>query len=167
MSILIRPATNEDLPIITAIYNQAVKRRGQTADLETISVEDRIEWFREHSPERYPILVAEHENDTIGWIALSAYRQGRAALKSCVEVSLYLNELNTGRGVGSDMLASMIALARELGYENMLAFIIASNEKSKGLFAKYKFEIWGKLPNVVAYDNQHFDHYIYGRTLLR
>lgn len=167
MSIQIRPATIDDLPIIVAIYNQAIAKRGQTADLETVTIEDRITWFREHNQEQYPILVALDDNEIVGWISLSAYRQGRRALATCAEISLYIHEQRTGRGVGSDMLASMIAIARDLGYDNILAFIISSNEKSKGLFAKYKFELWGKLPNVVAYDGHHFDHHIYGRTLLR
>lgn len=165
MSLSIRPAVKEDLVHIIEIYNQAVLRKGLTADLDLVDLEDREDWFEEHSDERYPILVAVQDDRIIGWIMLSAYRKGRRALQRTIEVSLYIATSHIGRGVGTDLLNFIIPLAKQLGYQNMIAILISINERSVGLFAKYGFELWGRLPAIVEIDGQTFDHCIYGRRL--
>ncbi|MGL4854524.1 MAG: GNAT family N-acetyltransferase, partial [Lentisphaeria bacterium] len=47
-------ATIEDLPQIVDIYNSTVASRMVTADTHTISVESRIQWFHNHTPDKYP-----------------------------------------------------------------------------------------------------------------
>lgn len=42
-------ATINDLPEIVQIYNQTIAGRKATADLEPVSVADRIEWFKQHN----------------------------------------------------------------------------------------------------------------------
>lgn len=42
----IRHATETDLPAIVAIYNAAIPSCMATADLEPVSVESRLPWFR-------------------------------------------------------------------------------------------------------------------------
>ncbi|MCC6186830.1 MAG: N-acetyltransferase [Chitinophagaceae bacterium] len=165
MSITIRPAQLSDLPRIVAIYNQAISKKGMTADLKLQNVADKQDWFDQHKPEQYPIFVAIKNDELVGWGSLSAYREGRDALKYVTEVSLYFDENHTGRGLGTALMQQLLAEAKELGYTNMIAIIISSNEKSIGLFTKFSFNLWGLLPNVVTIDQQHFNHCIYGRSL--
>ena len=47
----IRDAKDADLAAIVAIYNIAVATRISTAQLEQVTVEERRNWIREHSPE--------------------------------------------------------------------------------------------------------------------
>ena len=42
---MIRPATENDVPAITEIYNEAVVNTTATFDTEVKSVEDRMIWF--------------------------------------------------------------------------------------------------------------------------
>jgi L-amino acid N-acyltransferase YncA len=83
----IRLATVSDLPAINEIYNQAVRKRYCTADLDEITLEQRTQWFEGHQPEEYPVFVAEENTTIIGWICFSPYRAGRRALQSAAEVS--------------------------------------------------------------------------------
>ena len=63
-------------------YNQAVDKDFCTADLDYVTVSNREEWFKQHSPHKYPIFVAENKNIISGWCSLSPHRSGRKALES-------------------------------------------------------------------------------------
>lgn len=165
MSISIRAAISTDLPSIVAIYNQAILKKGQTADLDEQKVEDKMAWFESHSPERYPIFVATQDDCVVGWASLSPYREGRKALMRTAEVSLYLDDKFIGRGIGSSLMQQVLADAKQLNYSNIIAVIIASNEKSIGLFTKFNFTLWGLLPGIVEIGDQRLNHCIYGRKL--
>jgi len=165
MPIAIRPAVQTDLAAIVRIYNEAVLKKGLTADLELVTEESRQDWFAEHTQERYPILVATDEDKVVGWISLSPYRKGRKALDATAEVSLYITDGQIGRGVGSDMMQSIIALAGALGYHNMIAILIGTNERSIGLFRKYGFELWGTMPGIIEIDGGQYNHCFYGKKL--
>ena len=65
---IIRDAVEADLPAIVEIYNATVPTRMVTAELEPTTVEARLPWFREHSPEQYPFWVAELEGRVIAWL---------------------------------------------------------------------------------------------------
>lgn len=165
MSHSIRPATLADLPRIVEIYNQAILKKGLTADLDVQKVEDKQSWFESHVPERYPIFVAVKGDEILGWVSLSPYREGRKALAKTTEVSLYLEEKFIGQGIGSALMQQVLADAKQLGYNNIIAILIANNEKSIGLFTKFKFLQWGLLPNIVEIGEERFNHCIYGRSL--
>lgn len=50
--LIYRNAELSDLEKIVEIYNTTVASRMVTADTEPISVESRMQWFNEHSPEK-------------------------------------------------------------------------------------------------------------------
>lgn len=64
MSIRLRDAVEADLPAIVAIYNATIAGRVVTADLEPVSIESRLAWFRAHNPERRPLWVALDDEAT-------------------------------------------------------------------------------------------------------
>lgn len=61
MGYLHRLATLDDLPAIVDIYNAAVATRQSTCDLDPVTVESRVDWFRSSAPGRRPIWVAHEE----------------------------------------------------------------------------------------------------------
>lgn len=164
-SIVLRPIVHADLPHVMAIYHQAVLKKGLTADLDMI---DESQWdlrFQDYLSGDYPMLVATEDDVIVGWLTLSPYRKGRKALERTTEVSMYIDESYISRGLGSQMMEHALELAKQLGYRTMIGILIATNEKSAGLVAKYGFELWGVLPDVVEIDNKTFNHCIYGRKL--
>ena len=85
----IRDAEESDLPAIVEIYNAAIPGRMATADLKPVSVESRLPWYREHSPNSWPIWVIESEQNIVGWLSLQIF-YGRAAYQHTAEVSIYV-----------------------------------------------------------------------------
>ena len=84
---IVRDATEADLPAIVAIYNAAIPGRAATADTQPVTVEERREWFAKHEPARRPLWVAEIDGEVAAWIgrngeAMRGSRQ-RAATAGC------------------------------------------------------------------------------------
>src|SRR5687768_10428563 len=95
----IRLATESDLPAINDIYNYYVLRSTCTYQLEPETLDARRAWFRLHSPEKYPITVAELDGHVAGWGSLSKFRD-RAAYDPTVEASVYIHHEHHRRGIG-------------------------------------------------------------------
>lgn len=162
----IRYARIEDLPAIVEIYNQAIALRYATGDLDPLTVEERRAWFEEHTPDRYPIWVAEAEDGCVaGWCSLSAWRNGRKALRYTVEVSYYVHESHRRRGIGRAMMKTALDEAGALGYRTVIALLLSINPATIGLLEQFGFECWGTLPGAAEIDGRECDHVFYGRRI--
>ena len=105
---IIRDALEADLPAIVEIYNAAIRGRISTAQLEPVSVEERLPWFREHSPDSHPLWVAEIDGRIAGWLSFQSFIT-RSAYRSTAEISVYVNEKFRRRGVGRTLLEKAMA----------------------------------------------------------
>jgi len=159
----IRPATQSDLPAINEIYNQAVRKKYCTADLDEISMAERQQWFHLHNPKRYPVFVAEENDAVIGWLCYSAYRPGRRALKSSAEVSYYLHQDHLRKGIGSRLMEFALANASHYHFKNLFAILLERNTASIRLLEKFGFERWATLPNIAEIYGEKCSHVYYGR----
>lgn len=161
----IRTANIEDLEKIVAIYNASIPSRIATGDLQKITVESRINWFKERAHERYPIWVLERDKNVIGWLSLQHF-YGRPAYKSTAEISLYISPNHQGQGIGKKLLQYAIEQSPKLNLRVLLGFIFAHNQPSLNLFKKHQFQQWGYLPKVAQLDGLEKDLVIMGRNLL-
>ena len=145
-------ATLQDLPKIVEIYNSTVASRMVTADTEPVSVESKRNWFKAHSPDKRPLWVIKDEsNNVVGWASFESF-YGRPAYNATVEISIYLDPLYRGKGIGRQVLQRCIAVSPNLGIKTLLGFIFAHNEPSLKLFRRVGFEEWATFPNVAILD---------------
>jgi L-amino acid N-acyltransferase YncA len=157
----IRDAREADLPAIIEIYNDAIVTRVSTAQLETVTLEDRRGWVKDHSPNRHPFWVLEIGGRIAGWLTLKAFLP-RGAYRDTAEVSVYVEKNFRRRGVARALLAEAIARAPELGITAMVGLIFAHNQSSLRLFSQVGFEKWGLLPGVANLDGVERDLTIMG-----
>src|SRR5690606_24896892 len=111
MSFLYRPAKRDDLDQIVQIYNATIPSRQVTADTVPVSVESRVAWFAEHSPNFRPLWVAESESRIAGWLSFSSF-YGRPAYDRTAELSVYVHEAFRKRGVASNFLRQALEIGR-------------------------------------------------------
>ncbi|MHC4520062.1 MAG: GNAT family N-acetyltransferase [Planctomycetota bacterium] len=161
----IRVACEGDLAEIVAIYNQAVTERGATADLTLVSVDARREWFAEHSPETYPIWVAQGSDGIVGWCSLSAYRPGRMALRHTAEISYYVDAGHRRQGVARGLIQHAIGQCPALQMKNLFCLLLDVNVPSIRLLETLGFVQWGHMPDVAEFDGRRCGHLIYGRRV--
>src|SRR3954471_11245267 len=105
---IIRDATEADLPAIVAIFNAAIPSRMVVALLEPVSVEERRSWFASHSPATHPLWVAESaEGEVAAWLSLEAFLP-RCAYAATAEVSVYVDDRFRRQGLANDLLQHAI-----------------------------------------------------------
>jgi phosphinothricin acetyltransferase len=160
--IKIRDAQDVDLAAIVRIYNDAVTTRISTAQLDPVTVEERKDWIKDHSPDKHPFWVAEIDGEVAAWLTVKAFIP-RCAYSGTVELSVYVDQRFRRRGLARTLLEEIIARADSLGINAMVGLIFAHNEPSLKLFAQLGFEKWGLLPDVALLDGLHADLTIMGR----
>jgi len=160
----LRIATPADLPAIVAIYNQAIASRTATADTVQFMVEARRGWFDAHAPDSYPIYVCEADNQVVGYMSLSPYRD-RLALARTAKVSYYVDYACHGKGIGSALMQDAITECPRLGKKVLVAILLEWNIPSIKLLEKFGFARWGFLPEVAEFSGGLCGHLYYGRKI--
>ncbi|AFZ56286.1 N-acetyltransferase [Anabaena cylindrica FACHB-243] len=143
----IRHATETDLPTIVDIYNAAVPSRMATADLEPVSVESRMAWFKGRVPSQRPLWIIEVDDAIAGWLSFQSF-YGRPAYHSTAEISIYISPNFQKRGLGKQLVEQAINESPNLGLKTLVSFIFAHNYPSLKLFEKFGFQHWGHLPKI-------------------
>jgi L-amino acid N-acyltransferase YncA len=147
MNATIRPATVPDLAAINDIYNDAVVNTTASYDLEPRTIDDSVAWFHEHLSHQLPVLVAEQGGTVVGWGSLSHFHS-RAGFRFTVEDSVYIAEECRGRGIGKQLLAALIDIARDRSIHAIVAGIDAECGASLRLHASLGFEQVGHFKEV-------------------
>ena len=147
-SLEIRPATEADLPIVTAIYDQAVRFGTATFELEPPDIAEMTRRFRTLVDGGFPYLVATLDGRVVGYAYAGAYRP-RPAYRFTVENSIYLRPANHRRGIGLRLLHRLIEESEKRGYRQMVAVIgDSANAGSIGVHTACGFKMIGTHPDV-------------------
>jgi len=159
---ILRDALEADLPAIVDIYNAATATRSSTALLGPVSVEERLPWFHRHSPNDFPLWVAEIDGTVAGWLSFHEFIR-RPAYNGTAEISIYVHAKFRLRGVGRTLLAKAIADAPRLNVRTLVGYVLGHNEASLALFEQAGFERWGRLPRIARFETTERDLVIVGR----
>lgn len=137
---LIRPSTDADLDAITAIYADAVLTGTGTFELEPPDMAEMARRRADVLSKALPWLVAEADGQVLGYAYANHFRP-RLAYRFCLEDSIYLHRDARGRGVGTLLLAELMARCEAAGARQMLAVIGDSqNAGSIGVHRRLGFE---------------------------
>lgn len=157
-------ATEADLPFIVDVYNSTIASGEVTADTNPVTVDARLQWFRQHNEQSRPLWIVLDENKQIGWVSFKDF-YGRPAYNGTAEISIYLHESYRKRGLGKSILHHCITACEKLHIHTLLAFIFSHNHASIRLFTQCGFELWGSLPDVAVIDNKNISLSILGKKI--
>jgi L-amino acid N-acyltransferase YncA len=90
--------------------------------------------------ERYPWLVAVSETGEVLGYAYAGKHRERAAYRWSVDFTAYLAPASRGRGIGTALYTSLVAICQTLGYYRAFAAITLPNLPSIGLHEKIGFK---------------------------
>jgi L-amino acid N-acyltransferase YncA/predicted O-methyltransferase YrrM len=150
------------MPAIVAIYNAAIVTRIATAQLERVNTEEGYHWLIDHSPDDYPLWVAEIDARVAGWLSFKRFLP-RCAYRGTAEIGVYVDEKFRRRGVARRLLADAISRAPSLGINALVGLIFGHNQPSLKLFEQLGFRRWGQLPGVARLENVERDLLVMGR----
>jgi L-amino acid N-acyltransferase YncA len=152
----IRTATENDLPSILAIYNDAVLHTTAIWNETPVDIANRRAWFETRSKAGFPVLVADEGGEVGGYGSFGDFRPFEGYRVS-VEHSLYVAADARRKGLGAALLSALIEEARRLGKHAMIGGIDGSNAPSISLHEKFGFTEVGRLPGVGVKFNRPLD----------
>jgi phosphinothricin acetyltransferase len=145
---IIRDASEADLPSILEIYNDAVVNTDAIWNEKTVDIENRRKWLESHADAGLPIIVAVDDDGILcGYASLSEWRPFEG-YRYTVENSVYVNKHKRGKGTGSILMQELIKRASELNMHAIVAGIEAENAASIKLHEQLGFKTAGKLDEV-------------------
>ncbi|MCP1841476.1 L-amino acid N-acyltransferase YncA [Bradyrhizobium sp. USDA 4524] len=144
---IIRPATEQDIPAITAIFNEAVANSNAIWTEKQDSEAERLAWMTARQALGYPVLVAVEGATVLGYGTFGDFR-AFPGYRYSVEHSVYIHADHRGRGLGRIIVDELIAAATALGKHVMIAGIDGGNPASLRLHAQAGFIEVARMPEV-------------------
>jgi phosphinothricin acetyltransferase len=131
--------TEDDLPAIVGILNDAAANSIARFETRPVSVAERREWFGQFSAAGPHRLVVARGAQVRGYACSQRYRE-LEAFRETVEVSIALDAGSRGQGVGTALYRALFdSLAAEPSVHVALAGIALPNDASVALHRKFGF----------------------------
>jgi phosphinothricin acetyltransferase len=139
MEIKIRDYQIQDCKAIIEIINDAILNSTALYDynIRTLNTQEAI--FEEKLQKGFPVIVAESNNEVVGFGYYSEFRF-REAYKFSVEHSVYANKNAIGKGIGKLLLNELIERAKKQNLHTMIGVIDSENTNSIDFHKKFGFE---------------------------
>jgi len=133
----VRDLRPDDWPEVARIFEEGIVTSNATFETEVPSWE---EWDSAHlAGHRF---VAEDGGRLVGWIALAPV-SARPCYRGVAEVSVYVASEARGRGVGSQLLATLVGSAERSRLWTLQTSVFPENEASLALLRRFGFRVVG------------------------
>jgi len=163
--ISIRGVRASDLAAITRIYAEAVRHGTASFEIEPPDEAEMVRRYQALVAQNYPYLVAELAGTVAGYAYVGPYR-ARPAYRWTVEDSVYIDPEFHRRGIGSRLLARLIADTQALGFRQMIAVIGDSSQTASiMLHERAGFTLIGTLRSVGFKNGRWLDTPLMQRAL--
>jgi L-amino acid N-acyltransferase len=156
MSLVIREATEADIPAILALHNHHILHTRSIWRYQAVDLADRLGWFLERQSKGYPVLIAEASGHFLGFGSYGDFRAGEG-YGGTVENSVYVADIAHRRGIARALMEHLLERAKASGKRVMVAAIGLPNEASVALHSKLGFEECGTLAGIGWKNNQPLD----------
>jgi phosphinothricin acetyltransferase len=138
MAVLIRLAGEGDAAAIASIYRSFVEDSRISFEEIAPDATEMARRIRGDLPGFHPWFVAEENERLLGYAASSPFRT-RPAYRWTVETGIYLAEGMHGRGVGRELLSTLLGVLERQGYVAAIGAIALPNDASIALHEKLGF----------------------------
>jgi L-amino acid N-acyltransferase YncA len=135
----IRSALPGDAAAITENYNYYVNRNFVTFEEKPVSPTEIQERILEVQSFSLPWLVAERQNDIVGYAFASPWKE-RTAYRFSAEVSVYVRPDRFRRGIGFQLYHQLLPALKSRGVHAAMGGIALPNDASVALHEKLGFK---------------------------
>ena len=143
MEYKLRSCTEQQLPEIQDIFNEAILYSTALFDYKPRTGDVMVKWYEEKQNGNYPVIgLFDHGNTLLGFATYGSFR-ARPAYKYTIEHSVYVRSDKRGLGIGTILLKEIINAAEVNDFHVMIGGIDASNLASIRLHEKEGFEFCG------------------------
>lgn len=125
----IRHARADDAEAMARIHAEGIADRVATFETRPATAQP----FRELAESIAPVLVAEIEDELVGWAKVGPYADAHDYYATVGEATLYVRRKSRGAGVGAALLTALGAAACGAGFHKLVGKILTTNEASVAL----------------------------------
>ena len=155
--------TSDDLYELKDIYTYYIENSTATFHIGEISYKEMYDILFYDDP-IYKSFVIKSNGETAGYILLCPYKK-RAAYRRSAEVTIYLKNGYTSKGIGSRALKFIEEFAIGNNIHTLLSIICGENIASIKLFESNGYEKCGHLNKVGMKFNRILDIVIYQKEI--
>ena len=148
----IRKADIEDAEAIAAVHVETWQNAylGLIPDsyLQSLSIDQRAITWRENLQNQHSTshtLVAEMENQIVGFIGVGANRDADAAANIAEVFSIYVDPESQGFGIGSRLLNQALDFLKSNGFIGVVLWVLAENVSSRFWYESRGWRADGKV----------------------
>lgn len=153
---MLRPATVADADAIVRIYNHYIEHTIITFEEEAIDAAEMARRILDITGAGLPWFVWEEDGRILGYTYAGKWK-ARCSFRYSVESTVYLDKAATGRGLGTQLYATLIAAVRECGLHAIIGGVSLPNAASVALHEKHGFVKIGHFKEVGYKFNQWID----------
>lgn len=121
-ALILRAATERDIPAITEIYGHAVVHGTASYEYDPPACAEMLRRFETLMAGNFPYIVAQAHERVLGYAYAGPFRT-RAAYRFIAEDSIYIAPDAQGQGVGRRLLAGLIDRCERSGFRQLIAVI--------------------------------------------
>lgn len=155
MNLKSRNMNYEDIFFIKDLLNYNILNSSYNLSISTKTDEDMKYWYEEHL-NTYPVLIATLNDEKVGYVSLSKFRNAEGYLKTA-EVSIYVSEKFKNKGIGKFLMKEIETKAKEYKFHTLISVITSNNLVSIALHEKLGYNFNGKLLQVGFKSNIFYD----------
>lgn len=144
---LIREATEADLPCILDIYNEVIENTTAAYVYEPHTLEMRRSWFHDLKQGGWPVFVSEENGVVTGFGCIGVFRN-KPGYRYTGEHTVHVHAEHRGRGIGKALLLVLIDEAKRMGLRTLVGGIDSANTVSLKLHAELGFVETARMPQV-------------------
>ncbi len=137
-AVQIRDASEDDLPAILDIYNHVILNTTAVYSEQPHTLSMRQNWYHDRINSNFPVFVADLDSRVAGFSSFGHFRAW-PCYRYTVELSVYVEASQRGKGISKKLLQSLIDRAIEMNIHVMIAGISADNEVSLNLHHSFGF----------------------------
>ncbi len=136
--IIIRKASEADLPAILDIYNHVIINTTAVYSDHPHTLKMRQDWYNDRINNNFPVFIADANGEVAGFATFGHFRVW-PCYRYTVELSVYVAIGHRGKGISKMLLQALIDRAGEMNIHVMIAGISADNDISIALHQSFDF----------------------------
>jgi len=155
-TVVIRALRDADIPALRELIGSVARERRWLAAFDAFSLEDTTRFVRAAQADHSPILVAQADDELVGWCDITPMRV-LAAYAGVSTLGMGLLAGWRGKGLGHQLIVRALDAARTLGLRRVELQVRADNEAAIALYRRVGFVEEGRKRAAVRVDGQDHD----------
>lgn len=160
---MIREGSVDDAAAMADIFNYYIAESTVIFSNRIRSAEDMAEMIAPVLG-KYPFFVWEQDGEVLGYCFAHAYMPD-PVYSLTWEITIYLRNGYTGRGIGSSLLKSTIEAARQGGAHTLISCVTGGNTACEVMHQKAGFKVAGVLRDAGYKFGQYLDDVLFQLVL--